>query len=179
MTLTEWRSVCGYVFRAYGIRHFTPDEVARVGRRNRGAVLQAPAPELLQNIILFAKWLEGFRADIQLSNEDEIGLHVNSWYRDPVYNAAIAAAEMSMHLTGAAADIWTIRHSPLELARKLNKRPDADKLGIGLYGKKVNGRYALTFVHVDVRGLIGRRRAPARWSHGVEAALTDWWEHNE
>lgn len=47
----------------------------------------------------------------------------------------------------------------------LNDYPLADKLGLGLY---VSSR----FVHVDVRGLLGRR-APARWSG--KGARRRWW----
>ncbi len=89
---------------------------------------------------------------------------VNSWFRSTAYNRAVGGGVRSIHLTGAAADIRKFGWSPRRLALALhNDYPLTDELGIGLY---------TNFVHVDVRGLIGRR-APARWSgKGVESG---WW----
>lgn len=152
-----WRTIGLYVFHANGIVHFTPDEVAPVGKLSHGVALQAPPPAVLNNVLLLARFLEGLRQDLGCA------VHVNSWYRDPEYNATVSLADHSVHPTGAAADIWTLDHSPLELAHRIDSRSDREKLGIGLYR---------TFTHIDVRGLIGRQ-APARWAYGVEEM--EWW----
>lgn len=81
-------------------------------------------------------------------------LKVISGIRCPAYNAKVRGAKRSAHLEGIAADVWTgssvITRMMNDFAMQIH--PFATG-GIGLYR---------TFIHLDVRGFLGRRRA--RWS---------------
>lgn len=162
MNRETWRTVCDYVFRANDIVHFAPDEVVRVGKRATapdGTIIlaQAPPPALLNNVLMLARFLEIVRERVG------VPLHVNSWYRSPEYNAVVSVAERSLHPLGVAADFWASSQTPLALARGVLEMPEAPKLGVGLYR---------SFVHVDIRGFVGRADVPARWGVGVDP---DWW----
>lgn len=162
MTRAEWL-VCGqYLLDAHGVENFRAYEVADVGRRRGNVTLDAPPASLVLNaVILWEEVLDWVRNDLG----DPAAVHVNSWYRDPDYNAAVGGASRSVHMTCAAADINKSGMTPGELARAIHdQHPDSDQLGIGLYN---------TFVHVDVRGFIDRS-APARWPRGGPLAF--WWE---
>lgn len=162
MTRAEWL-VCGqYLLDAHGVENFRAYEVADVGRRRGTVVLQAPPASLVLNAVTLYEEVLGWI-------RNELGapapVHVTSWYRDPDYNAAVGGASGSVHMTCAAADINKSGWTPRDLALAIhNEHPDSTRLGIGLYR---------TFVHVDVRGFIGRS-APARWpGSGIEAG---WWQ---
>ena len=87
---------------------------------------------------------------------------INSAYRDPEYNQEVGGAENSQHTKGTAADvdITSIDYGVYEL-REI-AMVEADKLGIGRENLGI-GLYD-TFVHIDVRGLIGEK-SPARWDN--------------
>ena len=161
MTTEQWVDHVGFLLVVNEVSNFTPTEICTIGKMHEDSVLEMPPPELLQNAILLANgplsWVR-----------DHMGvapITVNSWYRSTAYNHAVGGTEHSMHLTCGAADITKAGWTPDRLADALhNQYPEADSLGIGLYK---------TFVHVDIRGLIGRT-APARWpGDGVEA---EWWD---
>ena len=150
MTRDDWVIVCGGALESAGISNFHPLEVADVGRKTSSPAvrLQAPDPELLANFVLLANVLRDLRSAVRPTP-----VLVNSWYRDPAYNARIGGVARSMHLTGGAADVVKVGFTPDEVADILERHPDSDELGIGRYK---------TFTHIDIRGMIGRR-SPARW----------------
>ena len=151
MTAAEWKVGGDQVLAELvgGDIHFTAREVAPVGRLTKGVPLAVPPREVVQNAgLLIHQLLEWLRA------EAGAVIDVNSWYRDPADNAAVGGAPRSLHLTGAAADVNVRGLTPPEVALLVHHQcPISDQLGIGLYR---------SFVHLDVRGLLGRK-APARW----------------
>ncbi len=161
MTRAEWEDRAGFYLEANGITEFSAAEICPVGKVSGEAVLAAPSPLLILNAI---KLIQGPLVFLR-EFEGVAPIDVNSWYRDPVYNSdpTVGGSERSLHITCAAADVnkrgWTPRRLALALHRDF---PDSKLLGIGLYR---------TFVHVDVRGMIGRR-VPARWSG---AGVAKWW----
>jgi len=151
MTRDDWVIVCGEALDAAGVSNFHPLEIADVGRETSSPAvrwLQAPSPDLIPNFILLCNVLRDLR-----STARPTPVLVNSWYRDPAYNARIGGVTNSMHLTGGAADVVKIGFTPDEVADMLERHPDSDKFGIGRYR---------SFTHIDIRGMIGRR-SPARW----------------
>jgi len=72
-------------------------------------------------------------------------IRINSAYRDPIYNAKIGGAALSMHKFGKAFDISLRGHSKARLIR------DAKEAGFTGMGVNYN-----SFLHVDT----GRKR---RW----------------
>lgn len=64
-------------------------------------------------------------------------LHVNSGYRDPIHNARVGGAPMSMHKFGRAFDISITNVNKYELERL------AKKIGFSGFG------YYRTFLHMD------------------------------
>lgn len=143
----------GYM-RERGITHFPAREICDAGRRHTkpdGSVvhLQRAPDELWPNFVPTGHVLEWLRSKLGCP------VYVTSGYRDPDYNAAVGGERNSIHLTFAAADIATGRHTPHEIADVLETHPDAHHFGIGVYPDR-------GFVHLDTRGLIGLR-APARW----------------
>lgn len=159
MTREEFYAAGQFVLDVHGVTAFRAYEVAPVGRlaNGRGPALLAPPPDVMRNALtLIDEVLLWVR-----SEGVEAAVHVSSWYRDPAYNTAIGGAGESIHMTGGAADINKKGLAPLALARLIHGRhPAAHRLGIGLYH---------SFVHVDVRGFIGRQ-APARWG-----PVGRWW----
>jgi hypothetical protein len=148
MTKSDWVEICGKCLEDHGTKNFSALEICDVGRRSGGVVLSAPRQELLENAYYLIDVLEWLRVE-----DGTAGVLVNSWYRSPLYNAAIGGVPYSMHLTLGASDIVKVGRSPSEVADMLEGHPDAKLLGIGRYK---------TFTHLDVRGMIGRR-SPARW----------------
>ena len=154
-----WESGADFFLEAHGVKHFRAPEICPVGRKHRAATLYAPSPDCM---LAALRLIEGPLNWIRSYQENAL-LHVNSWYRSPEYNKAVGGGENSMHLTGGAADVQKGGWSPLRMALALhNDYPLAAQLGIGVYA---------TFLHVDVRGMLGRR-APARWS-GI--GVGKWW----
>lgn len=158
MTRDEWAAAAGFFLAAHGVENFTAAEICLVGRIRGGATLEAPPPEFMRHalkligVLEWLRWYQGAAA-----------VHVNSWYRSEAYNAVISVSDKSMHLTAGAADITKDGWPPSRVALALhNDYPMAEQLGIGLYD---------TRVHVDVRGMLGRR-APARWSG---PGVSEWW----
>ncbi len=159
MTRTEWEAGAGFFLDAHGVANFTATEVCPVGKVHKRSTLEAPPPDFmltalkLIDVLDWIRWYQGAAS-----------IRVNSWYRSPSYNRSVGGGKTSIHLTAGAADITKRRWTPLRIALALhNDYPMSEKLGIGLYG---------TFVHVDVRGMIGRR-APARWTG--KGAQGRWW----
>lgn len=147
---------------ANGIENFTAEEICDIGRdaaddpngqAGRGVVeLQRAPAHLWRNIIPTLHVDEWLRA--ALGNRP---LYISSGYRDARYNAAVGGADQSLHKEFGATDLHCLHTTPQKMARALEDHPDADRLGIGVYGPDDG-----SFVHVDTRGLIGRS-APARW----------------
>ena len=148
MTKSDWVEICGKCLEDHGTKNFSALEICDVGRRSGGVALSAPRQELLENAYYLIDVLEWLRVE-----DGTAGVLVNSWYRSPLYNAAIGGVPYSMHLTLGASDIVKVGRSPSEVADMLEGHPDAKLLGIGRYK---------SFTHLDVRGMIGRR-SPARW----------------
>lgn len=133
-----------------GIKYFSAREIAPVGKRTwtwRGtATLQEPPRDIWAHILPTLEVLDWLR--------EQVGpLHVNSGYRDPVYNRIVGGAKDSRHVAFNAIDFYSTTHKPHELAALLEQYQYASALGIGRYE---------TFVHVDTRGVFGLT-APARW----------------
>jgi zinc D-Ala-D-Ala carboxypeptidase len=148
--LAAWERLAGPYLTAAGIRHFSPREIAPVGRLahgNTGPALLAPGPEELAGAVRLARLLERVRARVGKP------IWVTSWYRDPEYNRAVGGAPESLHTTGTAADVKVAGVSPREVARLVYEDAEAALTGVGVYP---------TFTHVDLRGTLGRA-APARW----------------
>ena len=152
MTKNNWAEICGQCLADYGIKNFSALEICDVGRRSNGATLGTPPLELLENAYKLVGVLEWLRERNGTSS-----VLVNSWYRDPRYNAAIGGVANSMHLTCGAADVVKKGSIPSEVADMLEGHPDANLLGIGRYK---------AFTHVDIRGMINRS-SPARWGSNV------------
>ena len=162
MTREQWTSGAGFFLDAHGVEHFTALEICPVGKLRAGATLTSPPPDFMLTAL---KLIDGPLGWIRWYQEPA-PVHVNSWFRSTDYNRAVGGGEHSMHLTGGAVDFTKDGWTPAKIALALhNDYPMSEKLGIGLYED---------FVHVDIRGLMGRR-APARWSGG---GVGDWWlEH--
>ena len=149
MTRNEWGATCQAVLDAsVPGTHFTPFEIADVGRRIEWTTLQAPAIPLLDTALRLIDVLEWVRAE-----NFSAPILVNSWYRDVYYNNACGGAPGSIHMTLGAADIVKVGTEPEEVRELLEQHPDADKFGIGSYEG---------FSHIDIRGHM-MRDAPARW----------------
>lgn len=145
---------------AHGVENFRAYELADVGRvATRGGkvvhaphgapiTLQAPPARMWTNALRLIEVLEWLR--------DGHPMHVHSWFRDPVYNVAIGSdASNSVHTILGAADVdHGDYRQPHEVVQRLMDYRHASRLGIGQYR---------TFVHIDVRGYLGRP-APARWA---------------
>ncbi|MBM7623632.1 YcbK family protein [Sporohalobacter salinus] len=97
-----------------------------------------------------------------IRNKLDSALIINSAYRTEEHNRKVGGVDDSQHRKGTAADI---SFSNLDLdADKLAEvvKNQSEKLNIGEDNLGI-GKYN-TFVHVDVRGLIGDE-APARWDN--------------
>lgn len=75
-------------------------------------------------------------------------IHINSWYRNSIYNASIGGASNSQHLYGDAVDIYVEGFSGLELFDYFIKNYGNKLGGIGLY---YNENEKQTFIHIDQR----------------------------
>ena len=148
MTKDDWVEICGKCLADHGTKNFSALEICDVGRRSGGAVLSAPPQKLLENAYKLIDVLEWLRTE-----ESTASVLVNSWYRDPEYNAAIGGVKTSMHKTCAAADVVKVGRTPSEVADMLERHPHSKLFGLGRYK---------TFTHLDVRGMINRL-SPARW----------------
>ena len=165
MTREEFQIACQYLLDAMEIPHFKAYEIALVGRETRHhetkriVRLKAPPAQVAMTAISLIRRVLLWTRDMG----DVAPISINSWYRDLAYNAAVGGATNSIHPTGGASDINKRGLTPLQLALRIHRNhPDSEKLGIGLYRG---------FVHVDVRGFLGRP-APARWSK----TNPNWWK---
>lgn len=148
MSRDEFGEVCQSFLDINGVQHFSPYEIADVGRRKESVRLQAPPILMLDNALRLIEVLEWLR-----SKEIISPVLVNSWYRDPYYNSAVGGVPYSMHLTLGAADITKVGFTPQQVAGMLESHPESQTFGMGCYEN---------FVHIDIRGYM-HRRAPARW----------------
>ena len=98
----------------------------------------------------------------ELRNDLEKPILINSGYRSEERNQKVGGADGSQHLEGTAVDI-SLRNLNLN-AKDLSLRVQliADDLGIGRNNLGLG--YANTFLHIDVRGLIGAS-SPAQWNY--------------
>ena len=87
---------------------------------------------------------------------------INSGYRSKKHNEKVGGAKNSQHLKGTAVDISlrNLDYSAKELA--IFVKNVAEDAGIG--AENLGLGYANTFIHIDVRGLIGDP-APAEWNY--------------
>lgn len=147
--------------KAAGIEHFTAREVCPVGKKANGdgPALHLAPRQIWDNIIPTLKVLDELREHFGRP------VAILSGYRDPAYNRAVGGAKNSVHVAFNASDITVAGVKPIEVAKYLDMRKDASRMGIGLYAKS-------NFVHVDTRGRIGRS-APARWDYQTSVR---WWE---
>ncbi len=160
MTRAEFLPRLQAFLDAAGVRSFRAWELCDVGR---GRVLSdgrvarlKPAPaDLWGNALPTLRVLEWLRAQVGRP------VHVVSGYRDPAYNWAVGGRTYSLHVAMNAVDFFVEGVEPLDLARRLDRHPEARRFGIGVYPG---------FVHLDTRGTLGHR-APVRWG-GPER----WWE---
>jgi hypothetical protein len=144
----EWVELCQAFLDKNGVKHFSPLEIADVGREANGYCLEAPALSKLKNALPLIRVLEWLREyDITAP------VLINSWYRDRNYNRSIGGVSRSMHLTLGACDIVKIGFTPRQVALALQMHPQSRTFGIGRYDN---------FTHLDVRGQLGMT-APARW----------------
>jgi len=81
-------------------------------------------------------------------------IHINSWYRCPVWNAKVGGADHSYHMKAQACDITIKSMTPAAVQKKLR----------GHFGKngfvKGLGQYR-GFTHTDERGGTG---TPVKWN---------------
>lgn len=137
----------------HNIRHFTADEVLK-------KCSKIPPPEYEENIIPTLLVADAMRDDLGFP------IAINSAYRDPIHNKEIGGKPHSLHLIFNALDLRPSDNDPEKLEEMKNwLRKDFyipyesiniinNWMGIGFHYK--------TFVHIDTRGLMGRK-APARW----------------
>jgi len=95
--------------------------------------------EFLDNVKELAENLQVLRDHLGTS------LHINSAYRTYAYNSQIGGASKSQHLLAKAADIVSLKHTPLQIYTAIMHLIAEGKMkdgGVGLYN---------TFVHYDVR----------------------------
>lgn len=102
-------------------------------------------------------------------------IYINSTYRDPNYNASVGGAKNSIHMLFNAIDFTVKRDSAVAKMAAISSiyatLKDFDKkgyiypgsgfktsiMGLGLYLRGMR-----SFIHVDTRGLLGKK-APSRW----------------
>ena len=89
-------------------------------------------------------------------------ISIVSGYRHPQHNAAVGGTGRSFHTAGRAADVWSPRHSPIDLARLALRAMGCD-IGIGL------GPHT---IHLDLRGDLTTWTYPGASLH--EAAFDAW-----
>ena len=87
---------------------------------------------------------------------------INSGYRSKEHNKKVGGAKRSQHLEGTAVDIslGNLDYSAKELS--IFVKNVAEDVGIG--AENLGLGYANTFLHVDVRGLIGEN-SPVEWKY--------------
>jgi len=145
---SEWVELCQAFLDKNGVKHFSPLEIADVGREANGYYLEAPVLSKLKNALPLIRVLEWLREyDITAP------VLINSWYRDRNYNRSIGGVTGSMHLTLGACDIVKVGFTPRQVALALEMHPQSRTFGMGRYDN---------FTHLDVRGQLGMT-APARW----------------
>ena len=98
----------------------------------------------------------------ELRNTLDKPVIINSGYRSKEHNEKVGGAKRSQHLEGTAVDISlrNLDYSAKELA--IFVKNSAEDIGVG--AENLGLGYADSFLHVDVRGLIGAE-SPAEWSY--------------
>lgn len=90
-------------------------------------------------------------------------IKITSWYRCPARNAQVGGARKSIHLTGLAVDLKCGGLSGPQIAAKIERLIQEERIpdgGIGVYAQFP------AMCHFDVRTVAGMPRA--RWSKGDE-----------
>jgi len=96
-------------------KHFSLEEFTRSERAEALEILNEPAPEDLENLIVFCQ-------DIMepLRELTGVPISISSGYRCPDLNDEVGGSHSSYHVSGLAADIHAVGLTPLELARLLD-----------------------------------------------------------
>lgn len=94
--------------------HFTLEEAIASQTATRKGIDNTPPPDILENMIVTAKWMEEVRKILGSYIE------VTSWYRSPKLNKAIGGATKSAHMSGYAVDFKCHGFgSPLKVCNRL------------------------------------------------------------
>lgn len=139
----------GIILRRYGVWSFTPQELAS----EKAGV---PPVNLWDNALLTVLRLQKIRDYFDLPIYVNTKTNYRRGYRNKKSNEAVGGASGSIHMSFNAFDFSIPGVPPRECyheALKLFPEAETSLWGLGLYP---------TFVHLDTRGLIGRK-APARW----------------
>ncbi len=135
------------------IRHFTAKEIL-------AKCSQTPPPEYEENIIPTLLIVDAMRDDFGFP------ISIDSAYRDPVHNKKIGGKPKSLHLIFNALDIRPSDNDPSKLEQMkhwLRKGFLIPYNGINIIPNWTGlGLNYNIFIHVDTRGLMGRK-SPARW----------------
>ena len=94
--------------------------------------------------------LEQLRNKVNIGQDDELGLVINSAYRTPEHNKSVGGVDDSQHPKGTAADV-SLHNLPYNAD---NMERLANKIGFNGIGKYN------TFIHLDVRS-----NEQARWDN--------------
>ena len=90
--------------------HFSLGELVASQVSTRKGIDNAPAPDVVANLMRLATLLEQVRLLVGAP------ITISSGYRSPELNKAVGGAASSAHLTGLAADISTAKLAPKALA---------------------------------------------------------------
>ena len=101
--------------------------------------------DVVYNILDMARVMEDIRR--RYGNQP---IQINSWYRDPVTNAAVGGASQSRHLTGDAIDFVVPGIHPFDVFADLDP----------WWGNRGGLASSSVFTHIDQRGY------RARWNYG-------------
>ena len=126
----DWSNPNSRVSEFFTVKEVTQNDSRRVP--SEGSEVEA-------NVLALAKELDTVRRRWG----SPIG--VTSWYRPPMVNEEVGGAENSQHLTGRAADIYTVEGNPLEFEQILDQQLWKNRaLGYGVESGK-------GFTHIDLR----------------------------
>ncbi|MEM9005811.1 MAG: D-Ala-D-Ala carboxypeptidase family metallohydrolase [Cyanobacteria bacterium P01_F01_bin.86] len=115
------------------------------GEATHGGTRIPVSSDVVYGMIRIAEALEEIRT--MFGNRP---MRINSWYRDPVTNAAVRGAIMSRHLTGDAVDFVIQGFHPYDVFAELDS----------WWGRRGGLASSTVFTHIDARGY------KARWDYG-------------